>query len=110
MSFCTDKNWNDDVKCCMDGYTIEHILDVAYEHGLEDTPEVRFLDEYPCINGLESDYFVDRIERMPSKKLADPAESQFPNYECLSRVVFDGLKKVLPKPILESVRPYLCQQ
>jgi len=110
MLFCTEKNWYDDVKCCMDGYSIEHIRDVAYEHGLEDTPEVRFLDQYPCINGLESDYFVDRIESMPSKKLPEPTESQFPNFECLSKAVFDGLSRVLPTPLLESIRPYLCRE
>ena len=110
MKFCEEKDWYEDVKCCMDGYSIEHVLDVAYENGNENTPEVKFLDAYPCLNGLELDHFVDEIERMPSTGDKEELTPQFPTFECLSRAVFEGLQKVLPKPLLDSIEPYLCRQ
>ncbi len=110
MTFCEEKDWYEDVKCCMDGYSIEHLRDVAYEYGHENTPEVRFLDQYPCLNGLEIDYFVDKIERMPSNVRKEESEPTFPTFQCLSEALFEGLKKVLPKPLLDSIAPYLCRE
>jgi hypothetical protein len=78
MTFCEEKDWYEDVKCCMDSYSIEHVRDVAHEHGLGDTPEVRFLDRYPCVNGLELDYFVDEIEAMPSNVNNNPTPPESP--------------------------------
>ena len=110
MPFCREEDWYEDKKCCMDGYSIEHVRDVAYEYGNENTPVVKFLNQYPCINGIELDYFVDEIERMPSDIEKESPKPQFPSFECLSQTVFDGLKKVLPKPLLDSIEPYLCRQ
>jgi hypothetical protein len=110
MPICQEKDWYEDSKCCMDVYSIEHVRDVAYDYGHENTPEVKFLDQYPCVNGLELDYFVNRIEAMPSKVAQEEQKPQFPSFECLSQAVFEGLKKVLPKPLLDSIQPYLCRQ
>jgi hypothetical protein len=110
MPFCKEEDWYEDKKCCMDGYSIEHVRDVAYEYGNQNTPEVKFLDQYPCINGIELDYFVDEIERMPSDVETKSPKPQFPSFECLSQTVFEGLKNVLPKPLLDSIEPYLCRQ
>jgi hypothetical protein len=108
MQFCREKDWYEDAKCCMDGYSIEHILDAAYEHGNENTPEVKFLDQYPCLNGVELDHFANAIDRMPSKVDKTPT-SEFPTFECISETIFEGLKKVLPQTILEFIEPYLCK-
>ena len=109
MPFCKEADWYDDVKCCMDGYSIEHLIDAAYEHGNENTPEVQFLEQYPCLNGLELDFFADEIEGMASKTEQKPKPS-IPVMECVSKNIFEGLKKVLPEPLLESIKSYLCRQ
>ena len=53
MTFCNEDNWNKDVKCCMDGYSIEHVVNRARKNSTEQTPEITFLEQYPCINGTE---------------------------------------------------------
>lgn len=55
MTFCEEKDWNSDSRCCMDRYSIEHVLDVAHENNLWNMPEVKFLEAYHCINGPELD-------------------------------------------------------
>ena len=45
----------------MDGYTIEHVRDMARDFGYESTSEARLLDAYPCINGVELDWFVRKF-------------------------------------------------
>ena len=61
MTFCEEKDWYNDAKCCMDSYSIEHVLDVAHTYDLRELPEVKFLEEYPCLNGLELDSLADKI-------------------------------------------------
>ena len=70
---CTEKNWYDNVPCCMDGYTVEHVNDLAQENGLQDTSEAKFLNQYPCVNGVESDYFYEKFtgQKAPTKAEAD---------------------------------------
>lgn len=110
MLVCKEKDWYEDKKCCMDGYSIEHVLEVANDYGLGDTPEVQFLNEYPCVNGLELDYFVDQIERMEPKTTPEEEElKKWPTFECLTKPIFEGLKKVLPQPLLDKIEPYLCK-
>jgi len=67
--FCTKQYWFDNVPCCMDGYTVEHVLELAEQNGYESTPEARFLNKYPCINGVEIDYFYEKFtgQKAPQK-------------------------------------------
>ena len=110
MTFCEEKDWYEDqAKCCMDYYSIEHVLDVAHEYELGEAPEVKFLEQYPCLNGLELDYFVDEIESMPSNVHNEKPEAP-PTFTCVTQLVFDSLKGILPNPILDSIKPYLCGQ
>jgi hypothetical protein len=60
MPFCTEKNWYKDSKCCADGYSIEHALETIPEKKIK-TPEARFLEKYPCVNGLELESLVERV-------------------------------------------------
>jgi hypothetical protein len=74
MPFCEEKQWYKPAKCCMDGYTIEHILDGAYAGKNTKSPEFKFLKEYPCINGVELDSLIEKIEEKGSQsKLASQA-------------------------------------
>lgn len=94
----------------MDGYSMEHVREVAYDYGLDDTPEVKFLDQYPCLNGPELDRFVDEIESMEPKTTPQEEElEKWPTFECLTKPIFEGLKKVLPQPLLDNIKPYLCK-
>ena len=95
----------------MSGGSINNLLEVAYEYGHENTPEVKFLEQYPCLNGLETDIFADIIDAMPSTvQKDDTPEKPFPVFNCLQVVVFEGLKNVLPKPLQDAIRPYLCRE
>jgi hypothetical protein len=109
MPICEEKDWYEDSKCCMDGYSIEHVLDVANDYGLSDTPEVKFLDEYPCVNGLELDHFVDEIEGMEPKSTPEPEVPTWPSLECITKPIFEGLTRILPKPLIESIKGYVCR-
>ncbi len=92
MTFCEEKDWYADVKCCMDGYSIEHVLDVAHENNLWDMPEVKFLDQYPCINGLELDSLADEI----AGRIPDPTPEPTPQpRQCLPVALFEQLKKLV---------------
>ena len=105
---CEEKDWYADEKCCMDYYSIEHVRDVAYEYGHGDTPEVKFLDKYPCLNGLELDRFVDQIEAMPSDY--QPKDYSWPGIGCVTKSIFSGLSTMLPESVLKTIRPYLCKE
>jgi hypothetical protein len=108
MPICEEKNWYEDSKCCMDYYSIEHVRDVANDYGLADTPEVKFLDAYPCINGPEIDFFADEIESMEPKIIPEPEEEHWPSFDCIPKKIFDGLIKTLPKQLIDSIKPYVC--
>ncbi len=108
MPICKENDWYEDKKCCMDGYSIEHVLDVAHEYGHGDTPEVKFLDEYPCLNGLELDRFVDQIETMPSDY--KPKDYSWPAIGCVTKSIFSGLSIMLPENLMTSIKPYLCKE
>ena len=60
-NFCTEQNWFEDSPCCMSGYEIEHVLHIAHDNGFGDSPEVEFLNKYPCLNGVELDIFFERF-------------------------------------------------
>lgn len=106
MPQCKEKDWYADVKCCMDGYTIEHVRDMAYDNGYVDTPETQFLDEYPCLNGVELDYFVD-IVTAPQSNIGTESESS--TLACVSNTIFQSLEKILPKSLIDAIKPYLCR-
>lgn len=88
MKFCSEKKWHTDTKCCMSGYTIEHVLDMAYDHGKADSPEVTFLEGYPCLNGRELDSFVDKLT---VRKTALGQRCQF--------ILNSAIQRFLPKRI-----------
>ena len=46
MPFCTEENWNQPVKCCMDGYSIEGAIEE--NTGTGKRAGVKFLEQYPC--------------------------------------------------------------
>jgi hypothetical protein len=58
MPFCKEKDWDQDKKCCMDGYSIEHALEMIPKLGMKSS-EARFLEQYPCVNGLELESLVE---------------------------------------------------
>ena len=65
MIFCKDSDWHKSAKCCMDGYTIEHVLDISHEQSSHSSPAAKFLEEYPCLNGLELDRIVEELSNAP---------------------------------------------
>lgn len=98
MTFCEEKNWNDDVKCCMDGYSIEHVRDIAYEHGLEDVPEVRFLDRATL---ALTDLSLITLRTESKACLLE---------NCRNRLSLNSqTSSVFPKQLADSIRPYLCR-
>jgi len=106
--FCEEKDWYADEKCCMDYYSIEHVRDVAYEYGNQNSPEVKFLDQYPCINGLEIDRIAYDIEALPSNKKPSE-ENSWPSLDCITKPILDGLKAILPKSLMDAMKPYSCE-
>ena len=95
MKFCEEKDWYADTKCCMDGYSIEHVLDVAHENNLWNAPEVQFLDEYPCVNGLELDSLADKIAGMIPDTEPEPTPTPTAPKQCLPIIIFEQLKKLV---------------
>ena len=87
QQFCTEKNWHDDVPCCISGYTVEHILESAEENGLSNTPEAQFLSEYPCINGVEMNYFYERLTGLRAPEKPRPSADFLSN-------IFNGIKNL----------------
>lgn len=59
-----DRNPN----CCCDGYSIEAVLDVAYEEGLNNNPEVKRLEQYPCLTCSELDSIADQLSSLIPEK------------------------------------------
>ena len=59
MTFCREDSWNSaKAKCCIDGYSIEHVLDETKGS----SSERKFLEQYPCINGVELETLADKIQ------------------------------------------------
>jgi len=92
MKFCDEKDYYKETKCCMDGYSVEHVVEVAHQNGLWDAPEVKFLEKYPCVNGTELDSLADQIDGM----IPEPTPSPTPTEpkKCLLIELFDQLKKL----------------
>ena len=99
MPFCRDFNWEYDIPCCVDGIVISDTLQMAYEGGKEDTPEAKFLNEYPCINSLEYERVANDL--IPPASQDWKAEEEKP---CLlvqiSQTITQGLKAIIPKWLL----------
>ena len=109
MPFCESKDRGKNTKCCVDEYSIEHVLEVARKNNLEDMPEVKFIDQYPCLNMQEIDSVADKIDEMIPEIEESNKTPQLPKSECVTQSIFDGLKQALPQKLLESIRPYLCR-
>ena len=85
-------------------------MEVAEEYGVSNSEEAKFLEKFPCVNGIEIDFFADMIDRLiPQSKEPVEEEIESPTFECITRPIFDGLKKILPRPILDKIEPYLCR-
>ncbi len=54
--------------CCCDGYSIEAVLDEAYEANLGNNPEVKRLVEYPCLTCSELDSIADKLSALVPEK------------------------------------------
>lgn len=59
--FCTEENWSIPTPCCMDGYAIEHVIDIGHLNGHGESAALKFLNTYPCLNGVELDGFFERF-------------------------------------------------
>lgn len=86
MTFCKEDSWDSaNAKCCLDGYSIEHVLDEtggSQKSGLER----KFLDQYPCVNGVELESLADKIQ---GDKPSNPPKTSTPipeNKPCNIRV------------------------
>lgn len=73
MTFCDENNWDDpDAKCCMDGYSIEGAIHEGKFS--KSSPEGNFLNQYPCVNGMELEMLAESTSR-PTSKNPIPAPS-----------------------------------
>ncbi len=88
--FCTEKNWFDDVPCCMSRFSIEYVTDTAYDNGFGDSPEVEFLKQSPCLNGVELDVFLEKF----SSKTIEPSLSQSPNWNGTWSSIINSIKRL----------------
>jgi hypothetical protein len=73
MPFCTEKNWVQNYKCCMDGYSIEHAIEGTLGRSKR-KPGTRFLEQYPCVNGPELESLVEGIPRPGNDPTDIPSE------------------------------------
>ena len=111
MPICDEKDWYEDAKCCIGAGSMNYVVEIAESDGLGETPEAMFLKQQPCINGLEIDYFVDMLDRMGSRNPPEEDdEPKWPNVDCITKPIFEGLMKILPQPLIEVIRPYVCRE
>lgn len=103
MPFCNEKDWYRDRRCCMDGYTIEHVRDMAYDNRHQNTAEARFLDEYPCVNGVELDQLIDK---MAGSQTTDRKKTQSASFKSASQSFFIKLINELPNSLLKRFKNY----
>jgi len=54
-------NANLEANLCCDGYSIESVIDQAYEAGLGDRPEVMRLEQNPCLSCSELESIADEL-------------------------------------------------
>ena len=75
MTFCKEDSWDSaNAKCCMDGYSIEHVLDET-RGSQKSSLERKFLDQYPCVNGVELESLADKIQ---GDKPSNPPKTSSP--------------------------------
>lgn len=99
MPFCRDFNWVYDIPCCVDGIVISDTLQMAYKGGKENTPEAKFLNEYPCINSLEYERVANDL--MPPASQDWMSQEQKPCWlEQISRTITKGIEGIIPKWLL----------
>lgn len=60
-NICREDQWWEQVPCCMSGYSIEHVIDTGRDSGFASSAEMRFLESYPCLNGVELDGFFEKF-------------------------------------------------
>lgn len=63
-------------KCCCDGYSIESVIERSYDLGLQDRPEVKLLEKWPCLDCKQLDVLVDKLNGIASAK--DPKPNKAP--------------------------------
>ncbi len=91
MMFCEDGNRSSESKCCMETDAIDSVRRVAHKNNLWEEEEVKFLEEYPCINWAELDSIADKIDEMiPTPESAIQEVKQTP-----LGALFDHLKKLV---------------
>ncbi len=97
MPFCDDKGHYSDTKCCMDDYALENVVRVAHNHDLWEVPEVKFLEESPCVNLAELDSLADQIDEMIPDTEPEPQTGHTPTEtkQCLPIALFEQLKKLV---------------
>lgn len=107
--FCSDSQQdNPRAKCCMDGYSIEAVLDEIAQ-----SPERDFLSGYPCVNGMELSGLADRAGFVDEFNEAVPAKTQPPQYSCDPKTIqaLQRLVEALPVKLgdVTSALPDLCK-
>jgi hypothetical protein len=91
MTFCEADNRSSDAKCCMETDAIDSVRRVAHKNSLWEAEEVKFLEEYPCINLAELDSLADKIDEMIPTTEIVPQETKQTSLGAL----VDRLKKFL---------------
>jgi len=107
--FCSDAQQDKPrAKCCMDGYSIEAVLDEIAE-----SPERNFLLESPCVNGVELMEIADRAGFVDDSGEAVPAKPHAPQSSCDPKTIqaIQHLLELLPVKLgdLTSALPDLCR-
>lgn len=77
MIFCTEENWDQNVKCCMDGYSIEQAIEESANRGRK-RAGIKFLDQYPCVNGPELESIAYSLRPTPSGNSSDITPTPLP--------------------------------
>ena len=99
MKFCGSADRYKDTKCCMEADSIEGVLYVAHKNDLREADEVRFLEEYPCVNWVELDSLADKVDEMLPEAAATPVPTiPLPPRQCI------------PMSIYEQLKAYVCSQ
>jgi len=84
MKFCGSADRYKDTKCCMETDSIEGVLYVAHKNDLRNADEVKFLEEYPCVNWVELDSLADKIdEQLPETTPTPVPTSPQPPRQCI---------------------------
>ena len=94
MQFCGFEDRYKYTKCCMETDSIEGVLYVAHKYDASEVDEVKFLEEYPCVNWAELDSLADKIDEVlpetPPPPVTPPPQ---PPKQSIAMLLFGLLKR-----------------